>query len=611
MSDPSPKRIEDYALIGDGETAALVARDGSIEWLCMPRFDSEACFTALLGSPENGCWRMRPQGNVTSTSRSYMGDTLILETVFETGEGQVAVIDFMPIRGEAPDIVRIVEGRGGRVDMASELALRFDYGQIHPLVRTLAEDRVLAIAGPDGILLDFDVPIIFEDRWFTSPFTVSEGERIGFVMTWFPSHEREPNRVDPETALDQTMQFWNGWIGRAQIEGQYRPSAVRSLITLGALIHTPTGGMVAAPTAGLPERQGGTRNWDYRFCWLRDSTFMLLALLQAGMREEAKSWFDWLRRAVGGEPIDLKPFYAVGGDRRVLEWEAHWLTGFNGAQPVRFGNAASNQLQLDIYGEVIDTLHIARCHGMDRDDDSDQLMRLLVNRLEHLWEQPDAGMWENRSEPCHYVYSKVMCWVAFDRAARWFEDSDTRRAGHYRSLAEKVHADILSKGVDRDRNVFTAAYGKSAMDAALLRLPMVGFIEADDPRMRATVEVIEEELLQDCLVRRYRPERLEDGVDGEEGAFLAASFWLADIYALQGRKNESRALFERLCDLANDVGLLSEEHDGEIMLGNFPQGLSHLSLVVTALNLGAGGGPTYERRQAKDAPTSAPSSACE
>ncbi|WP_431469837.1 glycoside hydrolase family 15 protein [Sphingosinithalassobacter sp. LHW66-3] len=595
MSEPSRKRIEEYALIGDGETAALVRRDGSIEWLCMPRFDSEACFAAILGDAENGCWRMRPAGEVTRSSRRYLDETLILETEFETRDGCIAVIDFMPIRGEAPDIVRIVEGRRGSVEVCSELAARFDYGQLHPLVRTCSEAQVLAIAGPDAIVLDFDEPITFEDRWFTSRFTVNEGDRRCFVMTWFPAHEAVPESVHPEKAFEDTRGFWEDWVARCKYDGPYRGEVIRSLVTLKALIHRPTGGIVAAPTSSLPECPGGSRNWDYRFCWLRDSTFLLLSFLQSGMSAEAHAWVGWLRRAVAGEPIDVQPFYTVGGDRRMLEWQAPWLAGFNGATPVRFGNAAADQCQLDIYGEVIDTLHSAVRHGMERTEDSDALVRLLAADLESEWQKPDAGIWESRGEPRHFVYSKVMCWTAFDRAACWFEESDPELCSHYRELAERVKAQVLERGFDSERNSFVAAYGETALDAATLRIPLVGFLPAEDPRVRGTVAAIESALDRDGFVRRYAPDRIEDGVGGGEGAFLAASFWLVDAYVLQNRLEDARRLFERLCATANDVGLLAEEVGEEGLLGNFPQALSHLSLVAAALSLDRAGGPAQER----------------
>ncbi|MEW9856800.1 glycoside hydrolase family 15 protein [Novosphingobium sp. M1R2S20] len=589
------KLIEDYALIGDGETAALVDRSGSIDWLCMPRFDSEACFAALLGDEENGCWKMRPSEQVRRSSRRYRGDTLILETVFETDAGCVAVIDFMPTRGRAPDIVRIVEGRRGSIEMRSDLAVRFDFGQLHPLVRTCSDHQVLAMAGPDGLVLHFDEPVTFEDRWFSSRFTVSEGDRRCFIMTWFPAHEPVPDRFDAEEALLKTEEFWNDWVTRTDYDGAYRQEVIRSLITLKALIHAPTGGIVAAPTTSLPECPNGARNWDYRFCWLRDSTFTLLALLQAGMRTEARAWLGWLRRAIAGEPIDVKPLYTVGGNRRIHEWHADWLAGFNGGTPVRFGNAAATQCQLDVYGEVLDTLLAGARHGLEREHDSDALVRLLAAKLEQEWEHADAGIWESRGPAKHFVYSKAMCWTGFDRASKWFAECDPKLSRHYRELAEKVKSLVLDRGYDPQRESFVSAFGETSLDAATLRLPLVGFLPADDPRVVGTVAAIERELMRDGLVRRYSTEETDDGVGGDEGTFLAASYWLADVYVLQGRTDAARALFERVCALSNDVGLLSEEYGDKVLLGNFPQALSHLSLVSTALNLRGGGGPAQER----------------
>ncbi|QIG80229.1 glycoside hydrolase family 15 protein [Stakelama tenebrarum] len=594
MTTHPHKRIEDYALIGDGETAALVHRGGAIEWLCMPRFDSEACLAAILGDRENGCWEMAPEGGFRSVSRRYLPDTLILETLFETETGTVAVTDFMPIRGEAPDVVRIVECRSGSVTMRSELAIRFDYGQLHPLVRECSDRQVLAIAGPDAVRLDFDVPVTFEDRWFGSCFEMAEGDCRSFVLTWFPGHGDVPEPIDPREALDETKDYWTDWTSGAGYHGAYRHQVIRSLITLKALTHRPTGGIIAAPTASLPERTGGKRNWDYRYCWLRDATFSLLAMLQSGLREEAGAWVGWLRRAVAGEPIDIQPFYTVGGDRRILEWEAPWLAGFNGATPVRFGNAAAGQCQLDVYGEVLDTITAARRHGLEDNGDSTALVRLLADKLEDQWEHPDAGIWESRGPQRQHVYSKVMCWAAFDRAAKWFDGEDDDASARYRELADKVKGLVLEKGFHRKRNSFVAAFGEEALDAALLRLPLVGFLPIDDPRITGTIEAIENELIRDGYVLRYKTEDNDDGVGGGEGAFLAAGFWLADVYALQGRMDDARDLFERLCGVANDVGLLSEEVGAEGMLGNFPQALSHLSLVATAMNLG-GGGPAHER----------------
>jgi GH15 family glucan-1,4-alpha-glucosidase len=600
----SDKRIEDYALIGDGETAALVHRSGAIEWVCLPRFDSEACFAALLGDEENGCWKMAPRGDVRESSRRYRGDTLILETEFATDQGRVRVTDFMPtIRAEAPDIVRIVECIEGDVDMVSELILRFDYGRIHPLVRSDGGSPSIAMSGPDGVKLDFDVPIEFADRRFTSRFSLRHGERAHFVLTWFRSFEDVPRKVDPARALAETERYWREWTGHVGYDGPWRDSVIRSLITLKALIHRRTGGIIAAPTSSLPENPGGTRNWDYRYCWLRDATFTLMAMGRFGLHQEARDWVGWLCRAVGGDPIEVQPFYSVVGQRRSIEWQAGWLKGFNGARPVRFGNGAEGQLQLDIYGEVIDAIYQAASEGMADSDSTDRLMRMLVGKLEAVWQQPDAGIWEFRSQPSQHVYSKVMCWVAFDRASGWFSDSDPKLAARYRQLAAKVHAEVLDKGFDRERNTFTRGYDDRELDAANLRIPLVGFMPADDPRMCGTVEAIEQGLCRsDGLLMRYRPAVTEDGLaQQEEGALVAANFWLVDVYHLQGREDDARALFERLVSRANDLGLLAEElAEGEGQLGNFPQGLSHLSLVAAAHRL-AGGKATD--RQAVEQPT--------
>ncbi|WNO54054.1 glycoside hydrolase family 15 protein [Stakelama saccharophila] len=590
------RRIEDYGLIGDGETAALVGRDGSIDWLCLPRFDSGACFAALLGTEDNGCWRLRPDAAVRRTERRYIDHTLILETVFETDEGTVAVTDFMPIRGEAPDIVRIVEGRSGCTRMRSDLALRFDYGRIHPLVQSLSDVRAVAISGPDAVALDFAAEIAFVDRWARSEFTVAAGDTKAFILTWFASHHDVPERVDPARALADTHRYWKDWLDRSRYDGPYREAVLRSLITLKALIHRPTGGITAAPTSSLPECSGGKRNWDYRYCWLRDATFTLLSFVQAGMTREASHWIEWLRRTAGGEPIDLQPFYTVGGDRRAPEWEADWLPGFNGARPVRFGNAAAGQCQLDIYGETVDALYRAAEHGLGKTEDSSTLVRLLADKLETVWEEPDAGIWESRGDPACYTYSKVMCWVAFDRAARWFDGDDPERSRRCRELADHIHALVCDRGYDEDVGSFTQTFDGTALDASALRIPLVGFLPADDPRIRSTVAAVERNLMRGGYVVRYSADAADDGIGGGEGAFIAASYWLADVYALQGRMDEARALFERLLARANDLMLLSEELDTDEarLLGNFPQGLSHLSLITTAMNLG-GGGPAHRR----------------
>jgi GH15 family glucan-1,4-alpha-glucosidase len=588
----SDKRIEDYALIGDGETAALIHRDATIEWLCLPRFDSEACFAALLGNEENGCWKMTPSGAAREMTRRYRGDTLILETEIVTDAGKVRLTDFMPtVRAQAPDVVRIVECLEGEVEMTSELIVRFDYGRIHPLVRSDGGGPSVAISGPDGVKLDFDPPIEFADRRFTSRVTLREGERANFVLTWFRSFEEVPRRVDPEAALEQTERYWHDWLSNVSHDGPHRDIVVRSLITLKALIHRRTGGIIAAPTSSLPENPGGSRNWDYRYCWLRDATFTLMAMARFGLHQEAQDWIGWLCRAVGGDPIDVQPFYSVVGKHRALEWTADWLCGFNGAQPVRFGNAAEDQIQLDIYGEVIDALYQACMEGYADIDSTDQLMRMLVGKLEQIWQQPDAGILEFRCPPCQHVYSKVMCWVAFDRASGWLKDSDPKLAAHYGKLAETVHAEVLAKGFDRERNTFTRGYDDRELDAANLRIPLVGFLPADDPRMCGTVEAIERGLCRgDGLLMRYRPAVTEDGLhEQDEGALVAANFWLVDVYQLQGRTKEARALFERLVSRANDLGLLAEElAEGEGQLGNFPQGLSHLSLAAAAHRLAGG-----------------------
>jgi GH15 family glucan-1,4-alpha-glucosidase len=580
----SEKRIEDYALIGDDETAALVHRSGAIEWLCFPRFDSEACLAALLGDRENGCWQITLRDQRGEPVRRYRGDSLILETELASETGKVRLIDFMPIRGEAPDVVRIVECIDGFVDVTSELSLRFDYGRIHPLVRSVSPARSVAIRGPDAVSLDFDAEIEFEDRRFASHVSLSEGERSCFVLTWFPSYAEVPNRVDPIKSLEANERYWAEFTGRIHYSGEYRDAVVRSLITLKALIHRQTGGMIAAPSASLPEYPGGSRNWDYRYCWLRDATFTLIAFLRTGLHEEAKAWIDWLRRAVGGEPVEVKPFYALDGDSRLFEWEADWLSGFNGSRPVRFGNRAEGQLQLDVFGEVIDALYLASELGVEDGEDTDHLIRMLSAKLEEIWQEPGAGIWESRGEPRQHVYSKVMCWVAFDRASGWFEHRNPSLAAHYRKLAEEVHAQVCERGFDDRRQAFVRAYDDRVLDAAVLRMPLVGFLPADDWRIAATVEAIERELCQQGFVRRYVPEQTDDGLEGSEGALVAASFWLAEVYQLQGRTEDAHELFERVVGRANDLGLLAEELalEGDGLLGNFPQGLSHLSLVHAA-----------------------------
>lgn len=581
--------IADHALIGDGETAALVHRDGTIDWLPMPRFDSEVCFAALLGTEENGGWWLHPHAPVIGTSRRYLPDTLILETIVETATGAVAIIDFMPInRGEAPDIVRLVEGRRGTVRMASWLALRFDHGRTHPVFNALSDREAIAIAGPNAVALRFDCGILQQGRCFASDFTVKEGERVALTMTWFPSHADVPDRVDPDAALRQSCDFWRKWAGRIDYDGAERARIVQALIPLKALIHRPTGGMIAAATASLPERRGGDRNWDYRFCWLRDTTFTLHAFLRVGLRDEAAAWIAWVRRAIAGDPIDVQPAYTVDGGRLALEWEAGWLAGFGGARPVRFGNGAFDQRQLDVYGEVMDALALADAAGLSPPQGR-PVARLLAGKLEHIWREPDAGIWESRGPPRHHVYSKAMCWVAFDRAAALLSAESPEDAAHYRGLAETVRGEVLRDGFDPDRGAFTRAYDDKALDVAVLRLALVGFIDARDPRMVGTVAALERELMSGGLLRRYATEATDDGVGGGEGAFLAASCWLADVYLLQGRAADARRLIGRVAATANDLGLLSEEvslANGE-MLGNIPQALSHVAYVNSLMRLAA------------------------
>jgi GH15 family glucan-1,4-alpha-glucosidase len=582
-------RIEDYALLGDLQTAALVGRDGSLDWLCFPRFDSGACFAALLGGPENGRWLLAPVDGGTTTRR-YLHDTLVLETTWASDTGIARVLDFMPPRGKAPDIVRIVEGVQGRVRLRSDLTIRFDYGRVVPWVRRVDGARI-AVAGPDALCLRTPAPTHGEDLRTISEIEVDEGERVPFVLTWFPSHEPPPRPIDPEVALAETETFWRDWCGPGPEELPPEWAAVvrRSLIVLKALTYAPTGGIVAAPTTSLPEWIGSVRNWDYRYCWLRDATLTLLALLNGGHEDEAAAWRHWLLRAVAGDPADVQIMYGVAGERRLSELELPWLSGYDGSRPVRIGNAASEQLQLDVYGEVMDALYQARTHGLALDPQAWRIQRALLEHLEEAWREPDEGIWEIRGERRHFVHSKTMAWVAFDRAVRTVEtqglDGPLER---WRALRDEIHAEVCERGFDERHGTFTQSYGSQELDASLLLLPLVGFLPASDPRIRGTVEAVERELLQDGFLLRYRTH--ESGVDGlppGEGVFLPCSFWLADCYELLGRHEDAHALFERLVDLANDLGLLAEEYDPKArrLLGNFPQAFTHLALVNTAFNI--------------------------
>jgi GH15 family glucan-1,4-alpha-glucosidase len=582
-------RIDDYALLGDCETAALVSRDGSIDWLCWPRFDSGACFAALLGTPEHGRWRVAPLDTHATSTRRYRGDTLILETDYLCGDGEVTVIDFMPVRGPMSDLVRIVRGRRGRVAMRSELMLRFNYGSSIPWVTRTDDGAIRAIAGPDLVVVRSNVSLRGEGLATISEFSVGVGETACFVMTYGPSHLPPPSGVDAQKALADTEAFWQSWASRCSYSGEWRDAVMRSLVTLKALTYRPTGGIVAAPTTSLPEQPGGTRNWDYRFCWLRDATLTLLALMDAGYLEEAQAWRDWLLRAVAGHPADLQIMYGLAGERHLMEWEIPWLPGYEQSRPVRVGNAAYDQLQLDVFGEVLDVLHHARRHGLTGNAGWN-LQKALVGYLEKAWDRPDRGIWEVRGAHQHFTHSKVMAWVALDRAIKTAElfalDGPLDR---WRALREHIHGEVCIRGFNTSMNSFVQAYGSAQLDASLLQIPLVGFLPPDDPRVQGTVDAIEHRLVADGLVYRYDSELTDDGLPPGEGAFLACSFWLADNFALLGRDDDARRLFEQLLALRNDVGLLSEEYDPRArrMTGNFPQAFSHVALVDTALNLSA------------------------
>jgi GH15 family glucan-1,4-alpha-glucosidase len=582
--------IEDYGLIGDLQTAALVSRDATIDWLCFPRFDSGACFAALLGDEENGRWAMQPVDGWRGLARRYWQDTLVLETVFETDGGLVRVIDFMPPRGDAPDVVRIVECLSGRVRMRSELVIRFDFGSVVPWVRNVDGTR-LAVAGPDALAFRTPVVLRGENMRTVGEFDVAEGERVPFVLTWYPSHAEPPRAIDAEHALGDTESFWRDWAAKCEHMHEWHEPVHRSLLTLKALTYAPTGGIVAAPTTSLPERIGGTRNWDYRYCWLRDSTLMLLTMLNAGYVEEAERWRDWLLRAVAGDPADLQIMYGVAGERRLIEWEADWLAGYRDSRPVRIGNAASDQLQLDVYGEVTDTLHQGRQHGLEPSSAAWSLTRAMLEWLETGWRQPDEGIWEVRGGRRHFTHSKVMAWVAFDRAVKAVELYE--REGHadrWRAIAAEIHEEVCREAFDVERGAFVQSYGSKLLDASVLLIPLVGFLPPEDERVMSTVATIERELMRGGFVDRYESEDNRigvDGIEGSEGVFLPCSFWLVDNLHLQGRDDDARRLFDRLLALRNDLGLLSEEYDPEegCLVGNFPQAFTHLALVNSAFAL--------------------------
>jgi GH15 family glucan-1,4-alpha-glucosidase len=582
-------RIEDYALIGDCETAALVSRAGSIDWLCWPRFDSSACFAALLGEREHGRWQIAPHAPEPKVTRRYREHTLILETDFETPEGAVTVVDFMPLRGHASDLARIVIGRRGKVEMHMELILRFYYGAFVPWVTRLHDGRLRAIAGPDMVVLDSAVPTRGVGLTTVADFAVSAGDFVPFVLTYSPSHLPPHQPVNVRKALNDTEKYWKEWSAKGKYRGDWAEAVNRSLITLKALTYQPTGGIVAAPTTSLPEQLGGQRNWDYRYCWLRDATFSLLALMDAGYFDEAAAWRDWLLRAAAGSPSPVQIMYGLAGERVLREADLEWLPGYESSKPVRVGNGAYGQLQLDVYGEVMDALHQGRRGGLTRSVESWGLQRALVKHLASIWQRPDHGLWEVRGGPQHFTYSKVMAWVAVDRTIKAAEEF---RSDHFvqqcRALREKIHAEVCEKGFDPQLGAFVQAYGSKQLDASALLIPVVGFLPPDDPRVRSTVEQIEKRLVVDGLVLRYDSEKTDDGLPGGEGAFLACSFWLANNYVLLGRHADACSMFERLLSLRNDVGLLSEEYDlrTKRLVGNFPQAFSHVAVVGTAFNLG-------------------------
>jgi GH15 family glucan-1,4-alpha-glucosidase len=595
-------RIEDYGLIGDLQTAALVGRDGSIDWACFPRFDSGACFAALLGTTDHGRWLIAPRSDAWSPARRYRENTLVLETEWETDGGKARVIDFMPPRGKAPDIVRIVEGLAGEVEFDSELVIRYDYGSTLPWVRRMDDDTRVAVAGPDGLCFRSAVEHRGENMRTIGEFTVREGERVPFTLTWYPSNEELPERIDAEQALQDTVDYWTSWVGGCEYDGTWKQAVHESLIVLKALTYAPTGGIVAAPTTSLPEKIGGERNWDYRFCWLRDATLVLLAFINAGYLEEAHAWRTWLLRAAAGDPAALQIMYGVGGERRLTEMTLDWLPGYEGSRPVRAGNAASEQFQLDVFGEVLDAMHQGRVHELERSPEAWSLQRRLLGFLEHAWKEPDDGIWEVRGGRRHFTHSKVMAWVAFDRGVKAVEEFG--RAGpveRWRKVRDEIHREVCERGFDHELNSFTQSYGSKRLDASLLVIPLVGFLPADDGAVLGTVAAIERELYRDGFVYRYAGDDEHAQVDGlpaGEGAFLPCTFWLADNFALQGRLDEAEELFERLLSTRSDLGLLAEEWDpaSRRQLGNFPQAFTHVALVNSAFNLDRQHEATPEQR---------------
>jgi GH15 family glucan-1,4-alpha-glucosidase len=595
--------IEDYALIGDCETAALVGRDGSIDWLCWPRFDSEACFAALLGTHEHGHWRIGSRHPQAEVSRRYRPNTLILETRFETPDGVAVLIDFMPPRGRHSNVVRIVVGESGRVPMAIKVVFRFGYGAIVPWMTRLEDGTYRAIAGPDMVVLRTPVHLRGENLTTVGTFTVAAGDAIPFVLTYCSSNSPPPEALDPMSSLAATEAFWRDWTGKCTAGGHWHDAIVRSLITLKALTYAPTGGIVAAPTTSLPERFGGQRNWDYRFCWLRDATLTLLAMMHAGIYWEAAAWRDWMLRAVAGSADQVQPLYGIAGERRLNEWTVSWLPGFQNSQPVRIGNGAYIQFQLDVFGEVMDALHQSRRSGLSATDTGWRMQVAMLDHLAAVWSEPDEGVWEIRAERRHFVYSKVMAWVAFDRAIKSVETFGLEGpVTRWRKLRSQIFAEVCERGFDPELGSFVQSYGSKDIDASLLLLPTVGFLPVTDRRIGGTVRAVEERLLADGFVLRYRSSENIDGLPPGEGVFLACSFWLVDVYVLQGRRDDAERLFRRLLALCNDVGLLSEEYDpaARQLIGNFPQAFSHIGLINSAFNLTRALIPVEQRCQGCD-----------